>query len=91
MKLKNFAMITKDKVTDFFCIADDFHKVFNAQMTKYPFKENDTNSNKMRQINILQTYTLPLIRLLLLNTHQNIGIEFLTSSLYFSCSNSFSI
>ncbi len=39
MKLKNFAMITKDKVTDFFCIADDFHKVFNAQMTKYPFKE----------------------------------------------------
>ncbi len=31
-------MITKDKVTDFFCIADDFHKVFNAQMTKYPFK-----------------------------------------------------
>ena len=38
MKLKNFAMITKDKVTDFFCIADDFHKVFNAQMTKYPIK-----------------------------------------------------
>ena len=24
-------MITKDKVTDFFCIADDFHKVFDAE------------------------------------------------------------
>lgn len=34
MKLKNYAMITKDKVTDFFCIADDFYNVFIAQMTK---------------------------------------------------------
>ena len=38
MKLKNFAMITDDKVTEIFCIADDFCKVFYAQMAKYTFK-----------------------------------------------------
>ncbi|MCM1078576.1 MAG: hypothetical protein NC344_03675 [Bacteroidales bacterium] len=37
MKLKNFAMITEDKVTEIFCIADDFCKVFDAQMAKYTF------------------------------------------------------
>ena len=38
MKPKNFAMITEDKVTEIFCIADDFCKVFDAQMAKYTFK-----------------------------------------------------
>ena len=38
MKLKNFTMITEDKVTEIFCIADDFCKVFDAQMAKYTFK-----------------------------------------------------
>ena len=31
-------MITEDKVTEIFCIADDFCRVFDAQMAKYPFK-----------------------------------------------------
>ena len=31
-------MITVDKVTEIFCIADDFCKVFDAQMAKYSFK-----------------------------------------------------
>ena len=31
-------MITEDKVTEIFCIADDFCKVFDAQMAKYTFK-----------------------------------------------------
>ena len=35
---KNFAMITEDKVTEIFCIADDFCKVFDVQMAKYTFK-----------------------------------------------------
>ena len=38
MKPKNSAMITEDKVTEIFYIADDFCKVFDAQMTKYTFK-----------------------------------------------------
>ena len=38
MKPKNFAMITEDKVTEIFCIADDFCKVFDAKMAKYTFK-----------------------------------------------------
>ena len=46
MRLKNFAMITDDKVfrkiketPEIFCIADDFCKVFDAQMAKYTFNE----------------------------------------------------
>ena len=38
MKLKNFAMITEDKVIEIFCIADDFCKVFDAQMAKHTLK-----------------------------------------------------
>ena len=38
IKQKNFAMITEDKVTEIFCVADDFCKVFDAQMAKYTFK-----------------------------------------------------
>ena len=45
MRLKNFAMITDDKVfrkiketPEIFCIADDFCKVFDTQMAKYTFK-----------------------------------------------------
>ena len=34
------AMITEDKVTEIFCIADDFCKVFDAQMGKYTIKSN---------------------------------------------------
>ena len=31
-------MVTEDKITEIFCIADDFCKVFDAQMAKYTFK-----------------------------------------------------
>lgn len=33
-------MITEDKVTEIFCIADDFGKVFDAQKEKYTIKSN---------------------------------------------------
>ena len=29
------AMITEDKITEIYCMADDFCKVFDAQMKKY--------------------------------------------------------
>ena len=32
------AMITEDKVTELFCIADDFYKFFDAMMEKYTLK-----------------------------------------------------
>ena len=45
MKLKNFAMITEDKVfrelketPEIFCIVDDFCKFYDALMAKYTFK-----------------------------------------------------
>ncbi len=33
-------MITEDKVTELFCIADDFCKYFEAMMEKYTIKES---------------------------------------------------
>ena len=38
------AIITEDKVTEIFCIADDFCKVFDAQMGKYTIKSNMKDS-----------------------------------------------
>ena len=32
-------MITENKFTEFFCIADDFCKVFDAQITALSFKK----------------------------------------------------
>ena len=32
------AMITEDKVTELFCMADDFCKFFDAMMEKYTLK-----------------------------------------------------
>jgi hypothetical protein len=34
-------MITEDKVTELFCIADDFCKFFDAMMEKISFKKNN--------------------------------------------------
>ena len=31
-------MINEDKVTEIFCMTDDFYKFFDAQMAKYSFK-----------------------------------------------------
>ena len=42
MKLKNFAIITEDKVTEIFCIAYDFCKVFDTQMAKYSLWQNES-------------------------------------------------
>ena len=34
------AMISEDKVTELFCIADDFCKFFDAMMSKYTIEED---------------------------------------------------
>lgn len=39
-------MITEDKVTEFFCIADDFYKVFDTQMVKYAVMLINMNNKK---------------------------------------------
>lgn len=38
------AMIAEDKVTELFCMADDFCKFFDAMMTKYTIKSNPHRS-----------------------------------------------
>lgn len=37
---KKIAMITESKITEFFCIADDFCKIFNQKIQQYTFKAN---------------------------------------------------
>ena len=34
-------MITKDKVTEIFCLADDFCKFFDAMMAKYTISKSN--------------------------------------------------
>ena len=44
------AMITEDKVTELFCIADDFCKFFDAMMEKYTLKADKKRQNHMRHL-----------------------------------------
>lgn len=43
-------MITEGKITDFFCIAYDFCKVFDAQMTKYTVKAEKKRNSIMKKV-----------------------------------------
>ena len=45
------AMITEDKVTEIYCMADDFCKVFDAQMEKYTIQpQNMANLSETKDI-----------------------------------------
>lgn len=35
-------MFTEDKITEIFCMADDFCKFYDAMMAKYTIKEAET-------------------------------------------------
>ena len=41
-------MITEDKVTEIFCIADVFCKVFDAQMAKYTLRQKESANITMK-------------------------------------------
>ena len=34
-------MFTEDKITEIYCIADDFFKLFNAQMKKHAIRDGN--------------------------------------------------
>lgn len=48
-------MITEDKVTELFCVADDFCKFFDAMMAKYTLKSS-RKRNYHRDSKIYQSY-----------------------------------
>ena len=55
-------MFTEDKVTEFFCMADDFCKFFDAMMAKYTIKEQkkrEYHRNGKRSVNITGTALFP--------------------------------
>lgn len=45
-------MITEDKVTELFCMADDFCKFFDAMMEKYTLFKLDIKKAKMETIRL---------------------------------------
>ena len=61
-----FAMITEDKVTEIFCIADDFCKFFDAMMIKYTLK-----SNKKRKYHRKGTMSKAEIMLIMILFHDS--------------------
>lgn len=61
-----FAMITEDKVTEIFCIADDFCKFFDAMMIKYMLK-----SNKKRKYHRKGTMSKAEIMLIMILFHDS--------------------
>ena len=59
-------MITEDKVTELFCIADDFCKFFDAMMEKYTLK-----SDKKRQYHRNPTMSKAEIMLIMILFHDS--------------------
>ena len=60
------AMITEDKVTELFCIADDFCKYFDAMMEKYTLK-----ADKKRQYLRNSTMSKAEIMLIMILFHDS--------------------
>ena len=60
------AMITEDKVTELFCIADDFCKFFDAMMEKYTLK-----ADKKRQYHRKSTMSKAEIMLIMILFHDS--------------------
>ena len=60
------AMITEDKVTELFCIADDFCKFFDAMMEKYTLK-----ADKKRQYHRKSTMSKAEIMVIMILFHDS--------------------
>ena len=58
------AMITEDKITEIFCMADDFCKVFDAQMKKYTIRPQ--NKRKYHRNSTLSKSEVMVIMILVL-------------------------
>ena len=59
----SLAMITEDKVTEFFCIADDFCKEFNAEIKKnaiLPSKDGKKHRNRATRMGNAEIMTIRL-------------------------------
>ena len=57
-------MTTEDKVTELFCMADDFCKFFDRMVAKYTFKSTVKRSyqrNSTMSVNICVIYFLKLV------------------------------
>ena len=59
-------MITEDKVTEIFCIADDFCKFFDAMIVKYTLK-----NSKKRKYNRAGTMSKAEIMLIIILFHDS--------------------
>ena len=59
-------MITEDKVTELFCIADDFCKFFDAMMEKYTLK-----ADKKRQYHRNSTMSKAEVMLIMILFHDS--------------------
>ena len=51
-------MITEDKFTEIFCIANDYCKVFYAQMAKYTFKSERKRKYHRESTNVMHPLVL---------------------------------
>ena len=85
-------MITKDKITEIFCIADDFCKEFDAEIAKLALQEPDGIKNRKRKWRLTRSLLLgaSFFRMEMLNCFSATLISSLkASSRSDSCASSF--
>lgn len=63
--------ITKDKITEIFCIADDFCKEFDTEIEKMAIKSNDGRKHRKRQTTMSRSEIMAILIFFHFNTFRN--------------------
>ena len=52
-------MITEDKITEIFCLADDFCKYFSSELKKHQISDGKVHRNKPSRLSDAEVITIP--------------------------------
>ena len=63
---KNMSMLTPDKITEIFCIADDFCKEFAQEVKKHQLRPDDGNKCRNRSCEMSDSEIMTILLLLFL-------------------------
>ena len=67
----NITMITKDKITEIFCIADDFCKEFELETDKIGLSEKSKGCHRHRQCRMSKSEIMTILICFHFNSYRN--------------------
>ncbi len=67
-------MITKDKITEIFCIADEFCKEFELEINKIGIPENEKGKHRNRKWRMSKAEIITILICFQFNSYRNFNI-----------------